>query len=66
MMASIIEHFSTLKDPRIERKKLHALTDIIVLVICGIISGAESWEAIEKFGHEKLSIYTFTQWNSLS
>lgn len=55
MKASIIEHFSSLKDPRLERKKLHALMDIIMLVICGIISGAEGWEAIEEFGHEKLS-----------
>ena len=53
MNTSIIEHFSSLKDPRIERKKLHALMDIIVLVVCGIISGAEGWEAIEEFGHEK-------------
>jgi hypothetical protein len=27
--------------------------DIMVLVIGGIISGAEGWEAIEEFGHEK-------------
>jgi len=27
--------------------------DIISLVICGIVSGAEGWEAIEEFGHEK-------------
>ena len=55
MKTSITEHFSSLKDPRLERKKLHALMDIIMLVICGIISGAEGWEAIEEFGHEKLS-----------
>jgi len=36
----------------IERKKLHDLMDIISLVICGIVSGAEGWEAIEEFGHE--------------
>ena len=53
MTVSIIEHFSSLKDPRIERKKLHALIDIIVLVICATVSGAEGWEAIEEFGHEK-------------
>jgi len=41
MNTSIIEHFSILKDPRVERKKLHALMDIIILVICGIISGTE-------------------------
>lgn len=28
--------------------------DIIVLVICGTISGAEGWEGIEEFGKEKL------------
>jgi predicted transposase YbfD/YdcC len=54
MTASIIEHFSGLEDPRMARKRLHALMDIIVLVICGVISGAEGWEAIEEFGHEKL------------
>lgn len=54
MKASIIEHFSILEDPRLERKKLHALNDIIVLVIGAIVSGADGWEAIEEFGHEKL------------
>jgi hypothetical protein len=27
--------------------------DIVVLVICGIVSGAKGWEDIEEFGHEK-------------
>lgn len=53
MTTSIIEHFASLKDPRIERKKLHKLMDIIVLVICATVSGAEGWEAIEQFGYDK-------------
>lgn len=53
MKANLIAHFSILKDPRIERKKLHALPDIIVLVICALVSGADGWEAIEEFGLEK-------------
>lgn len=53
MEVSILEHFGRLKDPRIERKKLHELLDIIVLVICGLLSGAEGWDAIEEFGIEK-------------
>ena len=52
MTTSIVEHFSKLEDPRIERKKLHNLMDIIV--ICGRISGSEGWEGIEEFGNEKL------------
>ena len=33
MIGSFVEHFSELQDPRIERKKLHALMDILVLTI---------------------------------
>ncbi len=55
MTASIIDHFSTLKDPRIERHKQHKLIDIIVLTLSAVASGADGWEAIEDFGQEKLS-----------
>jgi predicted transposase YbfD/YdcC len=54
MNASIIEHFSRLRDPRIERHKKHRLVDIIALAICAVLSGAEGWEAIEGYGHTKL------------
>jgi len=54
VVADLIEHFSSLPDHRIERNKCHALTDIIVLTICAVASGAEGWEAIEPFGKEKL------------
>lgn len=54
MAASIIEHFSTLKDPRIERHKRHSLIDIIVLTLSAVASGADGWEAIEDFGQEKI------------
>ena len=52
--ASIVAHFSILKDPRIERHKKHNLIDILVLAICGVLSGAEGWEAIEEYGQTKL------------
>jgi len=52
--SSIIEHFSSLQDPRIERHKLHSLIDIIVLTVSAVASGADGWEAIEDFGKEKL------------
>jgi len=44
-------HFSSLPDPRLERKKRHPLVDIIGLSICAVICGAEEWTAIEEFGH---------------
>jgi predicted transposase YbfD/YdcC len=55
MGASILEHFSSLRDPRIERGKEHQLLDIVVLAICAVVCGAEGWEAIEEFGHTKLA-----------
>jgi hypothetical protein len=51
---SLVEHFATLEDPRIKRKKLHCLIDIMVLSICAITSGTEGWQGIADVGHEKL------------
>jgi len=53
MTASIIEHFSSLNDPGIERHKQHSLIDIIVLTISAVASRADGWKAIENFGKEK-------------
>ncbi|MCK5728375.1 MAG: ISAs1 family transposase [Methylococcales bacterium] len=53
MSASLLEAFSSIEDPRVDRHKLHKLIDIIVLTICAVISGAEGWEDIEQFGITK-------------
>ena len=53
MKSNLHTHFKCLKDPRINRKKLHSLQDIISLVVIGIICGADSWDAIEEFGKAK-------------
>ena len=53
MSLSLQEAFSSIEDPRVERRKRHMLIDIIILSICAVISGAEGWEAIEQFGKEK-------------
>jgi predicted transposase YbfD/YdcC len=52
--ASIVEHFAEVTDPRIERQKLHQLVDIIVIAICAVICGADTWVEIELFGQSKL------------
>lgn len=50
---TISEHFSTIKDPRLDRTKLHKLIDIITITLCAVISGAETWDDIELFGNCK-------------
>ena len=44
---SIGKHFGELEDPRIERARRHQLMDIIVIAVCGVICGADSWVDIE-------------------
>lgn len=45
--------FAGLTDPRIDRTKLHPLTDIVVIALCAVICGADSWLEVEEFGHTK-------------
>lgn len=51
---SIIAHFKALPDPRVTRTRRHALTDILVITLCGVICGADDWVAIARFGRAKL------------
>ena len=51
---TLIEHFSNITDPRIDRTKRHKLIDILVIAICATICGAEGWEEFELFGQSKL------------
>jgi len=50
---SISEAFSDLADPRVERTRLHALHDILVIVLCAMICGAEGWDDFVEFAHAK-------------
>lgn len=50
---SIVEHFSILVDPRIDRTKRHSLHDILVIAICGMICGADDWVSIQEFGEAR-------------
>lgn len=50
----LVEHFSDLEDPRIERSKRHKLLDILTLTLLAVICGADSWVGIESFGRAKL------------
>jgi hypothetical protein len=54
MSCCLLYHFKDLADPRIERNKLHALENIVVLTLCATVSGADGWESIADFGRSKL------------
>ena len=50
---SLTDCFADLPDPRVERTRLHALTDILVIAICAVLCGAEGWEDIAEFSEAK-------------
>jgi len=47
------EHFSELKDPRCSGKVEHLLIDILVIAVCAVIAGAESWVDMALCGQNK-------------
>lgn len=49
----LISIFSSTPDPRIDRHKKHQLINIIIIAMCGVLSGADTWVDIEAFGHAK-------------
>src|SRR5262245_44233033 len=58
--ASIVEHFRTLEDPRIERTKKHLLLDILVIAVCTLLTGGEGLQDMELFGKSKRAwLHTF-------
>jgi hypothetical protein len=54
LQSSILQHFSSLPDPRLERTKAHTLLNILSIAILAVLAGADGWVAIETFGKSKL------------
>ena len=50
---TIADYFVNVEDPRIEHTKRHKLIDVIRIAICAVISGGDSWVAIETYGQAK-------------
>ncbi len=45
--------FADLPDPRVERTRKHPLGDILVITVCAVICGADTFEEVERFGRAK-------------
>jgi len=54
MLPSIVTHFRSLPDPRLEHpNKLHKLLDIVVIVIWATLANQETWVDIAEYAREK-------------
>lgn len=47
------EIFSEIEDPRVERTRVHLLTDILTIAILSVIAGGKGWEDMENYGLSK-------------
>ncbi len=46
------KYFRDVADFRLERSKLHKLSDILMLSLCAVLSGAEDFEEIAEYGRQ--------------
>ena len=51
---AFLTHFKSVEDPRQQGKVLYPLEEIFLLVLCGVISGADGWTSIALYGQKKL------------
>lgn len=52
---SFLTYFSVVSDPRTDINVKHDFLDVIFLCVSAVLSGAEGWSDIERFGKDKLS-----------
>jgi hypothetical protein len=52
-MASLLEYFACVPDPRVARSQLHPLASVLVLSLCAVICGANSFVGIACFGNAR-------------
>ena len=52
--SELLGYLSIIKDPRLDRKKLHNLGDILFIAICASLCGCDTWEDIYLFAEIRL------------
>lgn len=51
-----LDHFSALEDPRQAIKIRHPIAELLLVMLCAMIAGAEGWKDIETYGKSKLAL----------
>lgn len=53
IVATIQTHFGDVDDPRRAYLNQHPLINILTIVLCAVVAGAEGWTDVENFGRQK-------------
>ena len=54
---NLLDAFTDLPDPRLDRQKKHNLIDIIALTICGVLAGEDTFVDIEYYARNKFDFF---------
>lgn len=52
---NFLDHFTELKDPRLQRNQLYTAAEILLVTLLAVICGAEGWQDVENYGKSKIS-----------
>lgn len=44
-----VDHFEKIEDPRIDRTKLHLLSDLLTIALCATLAGGTTWEDMQEW-----------------
>lgn len=53
MLSHLVASFATLPDPRCAGRTRHRLLDLLVIAVCAVVAGAETWVDIAHYGQMK-------------
>jgi len=53
--ASLLNRLGTIPDPRMKRTRRHELPDVLMIGVCTLLCGGETFNDMEDFGHAKRS-----------
>lgn len=53
--ARLVEAFASVREPRVNRRRLHGLVDILVIALLAVINGSTGWADMELFAQGRLA-----------
>ena len=57
VLGGLLTQVREVPDPRVRRKPRHLLTDILVISICGVLSGCDGCVEIAEYGRRKAEFF---------
>ena len=63
--SGLLDYLADISDPRMERCRAHRLIDILMIVICGAICGADNWAAIAEITNIWLTCWPRDTYNAI-